>query len=71
MTQDVVDIERIVYLVESHEKTAMKIAEELGVHRSFFSDLKHGRKEDIRLGMAFKLADALGVDINEFRSDKK
>ena len=48
-----------------------KISTETGIVHSKLYKIKNGQQHGLKLQDAFKLADALGVDINEFREDEE
>lgn len=49
--------------------TAYEVAKRAGLTRQAIYAIRDGRKKDITLTTAFKLADALGIDVNEFRKE--
>lgn len=62
---------KIQELLKNSEKTLNKISTETGIVHSKLYKIKNGQQQGLKLQDAFKLADALGVDINEFREDEK
>lgn len=58
-------------LLLKSEKTLNKISTETGIVHSKLYKIKNGQQKGMKLEDAFKLADALGVDINEFREDEE
>lgn len=63
-------IDEIVKLINSDDRTMYQLAKEAGVDYALIHRLVNGKvKKNIWLDTAFKLADALGVDINEFREE--
>ena len=46
--------------------TAAELSRRTGLRKQYFSDLKHGRADDISLTNAIKIFDALGITANEF-----
>lgn len=66
-----VDLNKITTLIKNDERTLYAIAKDAGVDYALVHRLVNGKvKKDVWMGTAFKLADALGVDVNEFRSEK-
>lgn len=65
-------LNKIIRLIEESEKTIYQIAKEAGVDYALVHRIIHNKtKNTIRLDTAFKLADAIGVDINEFREEQE
>lgn len=62
---------KIQHLVSVSGKTANQISKETGINHTSLYRLMDGTNKDMRLSTAFKLADALGVDINEFKEEPK
>lgn len=60
---------KIETLIEKSGKTKYQISKETGIERATLTRLVKGENKDLMLSRAFKLADALGVDVNEFRKD--
>lgn len=61
-------INRIVKLIKEDPRTLYQLAKDAKVDYALLHRLVNGKvKKNIWLDTAFKLADALGVDINEFR----
>lgn len=58
-------------LLIKSKKTLNKISTETGIVHSKLYKIKNGQQHGLKLQDAFKLADALGVDINEFREEKE
>ena len=58
---------KLKYLVEQSGKTIHQIQNEAEMTSGSLYKLLSGDSKDIELKRAFKLADALGVDVNEFR----
>ncbi|GMR70625.1 hypothetical protein NUITMVRA1_13020 [Aerococcus viridans] len=58
-------------LLLKSKKTLNKISTETGIVHSKLYKIKNGQQHGLKLQDAFKLADALGVDINEFREEKE
>lgn len=54
-------------LIAQSGKSIFQIQNEAGMTSGSLYKLLNGTSDDIGLKRAFKLADALGVDINEFR----
>lgn len=65
-------IAKIVELINKDERSLYKIAKDAGVDYALLHRLVNGKvKKNIWMDTAFKLADTLGVDVNEFREEKK
>ncbi|MCZ0717857.1 helix-turn-helix domain-containing protein [Aerococcus kribbianus] len=62
---------KIKELLQKSGKTLNKISTETGIVHSKLYKIKNGQQQGLKLQDAFKLADALGVDINEFREEDK
>lgn len=60
---------KIKQLIKESGKSTRQICIEAGFDTGAMSRIINGKNKDIKLSNAFKLADALGVDINEFRKD--
>ena len=61
-------ITKIVELINNDTRSLYQLAKDAEVDYSLLHRLVNGKvKKNIWLDTAFKLADALGVDINEFR----
>lgn len=52
---------------EEKGKTLYWLANQIGVSRQYIYHLKN--QKDIQLSTAFKIADALEIDVNEFRKE--
>lgn len=64
-------VKRIITLIKSDERSLYQLSREAGLDYALLHRLVNGKvKKNIWLDTAFKLADALGVDINEFREEK-
>lgn len=50
--------------------TPYKLSKKAGVDHAAIYKIIQGKQKDIMLQTAFKIADALEVDINEFREEK-
>lgn len=61
--------EKLKQLIEQSGKTIHQIQEAAGMSSGSVYKLLSGKSKDVELKRAFKLADALGVDINEFREE--
>lgn len=59
--------EKIKQLIENSKLSKHQIAEKTGVNHSVIYRLCSGETKEIKITTAFKLADVLGVDVNEFR----
>lgn len=62
---------KIQHLVYKHEGSINSLAKEIGVEHSTIIRLINGKSKDMKLSTAFKLADALGVNVNEFRKEEE
>lgn len=62
---------KIKELMDNAELTRHQIAQKVGVNHSVIYKIYNGSTKEIKISTAFKLADALGVDINEFREDEE
>lgn len=51
--------------------TPFKLGKKAGVDHAMIYKLLQGKQKDLMLSTAFKLADALEVDINEFREERE
>lgn len=63
-------MKHIIKLINESTKSRYQISKETSIAASNLSRIVHGKQHDITLDTAFKLADSLGVDINEFREEK-
>lgn len=63
------NINRLKKLVEQSDKTINQIQNDANLKSGQLYRILNGTNKDITLTTAFKLADALGVDINEFREE--
>lgn len=63
------DKEKLKALVDQSGKTIRRIQIEAGLNSGQLYRILSGVNKDITLSTAFKLADALGVDVNEFRKE--
>lgn len=67
-----VDISKIQQLIGEDPRSLYQIAKDADLDYALLHRLIKGKvKKNIWLETAFKLADALGVDINEFREDSE
>ena len=65
-------IEKIKTLIGKDERSLYRLAKDAGVDYALLHRLVSGKvKKNIWLDTAFKLADALGVDVNEFRGGEE
>lgn len=62
--------EKLKQLIELSGKSINAIQVEADMKAGALYRLLSGKHKDVTLSTAFKLADALGVDINEFREEK-
>ena len=60
-------MEKVIELLKSDGRTMYQIAKEVGINPSSMSRILRGEQKSLNLNTAFKLADVLGVDVNEFR----
>lgn len=60
---------KLQHLVSDSGKSANKISKEVGVSHTTINRLLDGTNKDMKLSTAFKLADALEIDVNEFREE--
>lgn len=58
-------------LIEKSGKTVNMVQVESGMKAGSLYRLLSGKSKDVTLSTAFKLSDALGVDINEFREKRE
>lgn len=65
----IVLITKIQTLIKQSGKTPYRISKDSGLDKTTLYRLAKGEKKSIELRTAFKLADALGVDINDFRKE--
>lgn len=63
-------MEEVIKLLKKDGRTMYEIAKEVGVAPSSMSRILRGEQKSLNLNTAFKLADTLGVDINEFRKER-
>lgn len=64
------NIKKLRQIIDKSGKTINAIQEESGMKSGTLYRLLSGKHKDLTLTNAFNLADALGVDINEFRKDE-
>lgn len=62
--------EKLKQLIKQSGKSINAIQVEADMKAGALYRLLSGKHKDVTLTTAFKLADALGVDINEFREEK-
>lgn len=62
---------KLQHIVSNSNKSLNQLGKEIGVSHTTLTRIVNGDQEDMKLSTAFKLADALGVDINEFREEKE
>lgn len=60
---------KLQHIVSNSNKSLNQLGKEIGVSHTTLTRIVNGDQEDMKLSTAFKLADALGVDINEFREE--
>lgn len=63
-------IKNVTRIINESKKSRYKISKETNIPAATLSRIVNGQQKSMDLKTAFKLADALGVDINEFREDK-
>ncbi|WP_417882751.1 helix-turn-helix domain-containing protein [Aerococcus kribbianus] len=59
--------DKIQHIVDSKDISPYQLSKKMGVSPTQVHKILTGKSKDMKLSTAFKLADALGVDINEFR----
>lgn len=65
-------LKKIIQLIEKDERSTYRLAKDAEVDYAILHRLVNGKvKKNIWLDTAFKLADALDIDINQFRNDDK
>ncbi|MGX7108328.1 helix-turn-helix domain-containing protein [Facklamia miroungae] len=65
-------MDRLKELIKKDGRSLYQIAKSSGLAYSLIHNVVNGKtKNTIQLDTAFKLADALGVDVNEFREEKE
>lgn len=62
---------KLQHIVSSSNKSLNQLGKEIGVSHTTLTRIVNGDQEDMKFSTACNLADALGVDINEFREDEK
>ncbi|MGX7178833.1 helix-turn-helix domain-containing protein [Facklamia hominis] len=71
MTQYMVDISKIQQLISEDSRSLYQIAKDADLDYALLHRLVNGKvKKNVWLDTAFKLADVLGVDVNEFRKEE-
>lgn len=61
-------LSKLTELIKKDKRSLYRLAKDSGVEYSLIHNIVNSKnKHSIRLDTAFKLADALGVDVNEFR----
>lgn len=63
--------EKIEELANIRGLTIYALAKKAGVNYTMLAELKSGRKKDMMFGNVVKIADALGVSLDEFRKQEK
>lgn len=61
---------KLQHIVLENKTNALQLSKKIGVSHTTISRLLNGERSDMKLSTAFKLADALDVDVNEFREEK-
>ena len=65
-----INIKKIIQLINNDSRSLYQIAKDAGIDYALIHRIMSGKtKKNIWLDTAFKLADALGVDVNEFREE--
>lgn len=62
---------KLQHIVSDSDKTLNQLGKEIGVSHTTLTRIVNGDQEDMKFSTACNLADALGVDINEFREDEE
>lgn len=62
---------KIQHIVSNSNKSLNQLGKEIGVSHTTLTRIVNGNQEDMKFSTACNLADALGVDINEFREDEE
>ena len=57
--------------LDKGNKTAYWLSKKTGISESMIYALRKGSTKEISFNKVIKIADALGVDINEFREEKE
>lgn len=61
-------LSKLTELIKKDKRSLYRLSKDSGVEYSLIHNIVHNKeKKSIRLDTAFKLADALGVDVNEFK----
>lgn len=64
-----ITIKNLNKLMKEKGLTPFKLGKKAGVNHAMIYKLLQGKQKDLMLSTAFKLADALEVDINDFREE--
>lgn len=62
---------KLQHIVSYSNKSLNQLGKEIGVSHTTLTRIVNGNQEDMKFSTACKLANALGVDINEFREDEE
>lgn len=62
--------DKLQHIVDLKGINPYQLSQRMGVSPTQVHKILTGKSKDMKLSTAFKLADALGVDINEFREDE-
>lgn len=62
-------MKKIIKIINQNKDSQSELARKTGISHVAIYNIRTGKSKDISLSTAFKLADVLGVDINEFRED--
>lgn len=63
-------MKEVIELLKNDGRSMYQIAKEVGINPSSMSRIFRGEQKSLNLTTAFKLADVLGVDVNEFRKEE-
>lgn len=63
------DTKRLKKIIDKDRRSIHQIAKDAEVDHPALYNLYHGKRKYLRDDRLFRLADALGVDINEFREE--
>ena len=62
---------KLQHIVYNSNKSLNQLGKEIGVSHTTLTRIVNGDQKDMKFSTACNLADALGVDINEFREDEE
>lgn len=63
--------DKLQHIVDLNGVNPHQLSKKMEVSPTQVHKILTGKSKDMKLSTAFKLADALGVDINEFREEKE